>query len=62
MTSSSTADKGITKVATFFWRRRARFLDMIIEQDEDVEQRLTEDVVISERKGAEWQRTCFPPN
>ena len=31
-------------------------------EDEDVEQRLTEDMVIDEKKGTKRQRTCFPPN
>ena len=36
---------------------------MIIEQDEDVEQRLTEDnVIVVNNKGAKCQHTCFLPN
>ena len=59
MTSLSTAAKGMVKFTIFFRRRWARSFVMDIVQDEDVEQRLTEDTVINEKKGTPSPSALF---
>ena len=54
----------MAKLTIFFRRRWARSFDIVIVQNEDVGQSLTEeteDTVISKKKRAKWQRTRFLP-